>query len=172
MQALGPYSESLVAYLYDVRSVKSGEYKDKQIVVMHPAHIGRKPQNLDKYKVGEIYTLRVREKADSQWATAKFSDDTDQLDLIPYVQVEDDVRYPGEEVVRRWLQKACGVSAGEAEIDPQTTQITRRFSDRGEQKKEKGSSSALILFFPPLASVSSVSSVLKQHSTPRQTSPY
>ena len=48
LKTLGPYAESLVAYLYAVRSVRSGEYKEKQIVVMHPAHIGRKPQALDK----------------------------------------------------------------------------------------------------------------------------
>ena len=67
LKTLGVYTESLVAYLYDVRSVKSGEYKEKQIIVMHPAHIGHKPQALDKYKEGEVYTLRLRGLADTQW---------------------------------------------------------------------------------------------------------
>ncbi len=96
LKTLGVYTESLVAYLYDVRSVKTGEYTEKQIIVMHPAHIGHKPQNLEKYKEGEVYTLRLRGLADTQWATVKSSDETNQLDLLPYIQVEDDARYPGK----------------------------------------------------------------------------
>ena len=45
---------------------------------MHPAHIDLKGQPLDKYKEGEIYTLRVRELAGTQWETIKSSDQTDR----------------------------------------------------------------------------------------------
>ena len=96
VKTLLPYRESLVAYLYDVRSVRSGDYKEKQIVVMHPAHIDLKPQSLDKYKEGEIYTLRVRELAGTPWETIKSSDETNRIDLTPYIQVEDAARFPGK----------------------------------------------------------------------------
>ncbi len=96
VKTLLPYRESLVAYLYDVRSVRSGEYQEKQIVVMHPAHVDLKPQSLDKYKEGEVYTLRVRELTGTPWETIKSSDETNRIDLTPYIQVEDNARFPGK----------------------------------------------------------------------------
>ena len=94
VKALLPYRESLVAYLYDVRSVRVGDYKEKQIIVMHPAHIDLKPQALGKYKEGEIYTFRLRELAGTKWETIKSSDQTDRIDLTPYIQVDDNARFP------------------------------------------------------------------------------
>ncbi len=94
VKALLPYRESLVAYLYDVRSVKAGEYKEKQIIVMHPAHIDLKPQALGKYKEGEVYTFRLRELTGTQWETIKSSDETGRIDLTPYIQVDDNARFP------------------------------------------------------------------------------
>ncbi len=96
VKSLLPYRESLVAYLYDVRSVKSGEYPEKQMLVVHPAHIDLQPQALGKYKEGEIYTLRVRELAGTAWETVKTSDETNRIDLTPYIQVEDEGRFPGK----------------------------------------------------------------------------
>ena len=96
VKSLLPYRESLVAYLYDVRSVKSGEYPEKQILVMHPAHIDLQPQGLGKYKEGEVYTFRVRELAGTSWETIKTSDETNRIDLTPYLQVEDEARFPGK----------------------------------------------------------------------------
>ncbi len=96
VKALLPYRESLVAYLYDVRSVKSGDYAEKQILIMHPAHIDLQPQALGKYKEGEVYTFRVRELAGTAWETIKTSDETNRIDLTPYIQVEDEARYPGK----------------------------------------------------------------------------
>jgi hypothetical protein len=55
-----PYQEFLVGFLYDVEQVISGEYGEKQILVMHPAYIGLKPQSLDKFRVGKLYELQLR----------------------------------------------------------------------------------------------------------------
>ncbi len=49
IEQLLPYQESLVAYIYDVREVLQGEYKEKQILVMHPAHINLTSQTIEKY---------------------------------------------------------------------------------------------------------------------------
>src|ERR1700685_714309 len=89
-----PYLESLVAYIYDVREVLKGEYKEKQILVMHPAHIDLKPQLLDKFEVGKTYELHLHELENTMWTTIKSKDDSSRIDLIPYIQVEDEIRFP------------------------------------------------------------------------------
>ena len=89
-----PYRESLVAYIYDVREVLKGEYKEKQILVMHPAHIDLKPQLLDKFEVGKTYELHLHELENTMWTTIKSKDDSSRIDLIPYIQVEDEIRFP------------------------------------------------------------------------------
>ena len=89
-----PYRESLVAYIYDVREVLKGEYKEKQILVMHPAHIDLKPQLLDKFEVGKTYELHLHELENTMWTTIKSKDDSSRIDLIPYIQVEDETRFP------------------------------------------------------------------------------
>ena len=96
VKSLLPYRESLVAYLYDVRSVKSGDYAEKQILILHPAHIDLQPQALGKYKEGEVYTFRLRDLSGTAWETVKTSDETNRIDLTPYLQVEDEARYPGK----------------------------------------------------------------------------
>ncbi|MBV9488233.1 MAG: hypothetical protein JO069_00720, partial [Verrucomicrobia bacterium] len=89
-----PYQESLVAYVYDVVEVLSGEYKDKQILVMHPAHVGLKVQPLDRYVVAKTYTLHLHELEGTPWSTVKSSDESGRIDLVPYIQTEDEGRFP------------------------------------------------------------------------------
>ena len=89
-----PYRESLVAYIYDVREVLKGEYKEKQILVMHPAHIDLKTQRLDKFEIGKTYELHLHELENTMWTTIKCEDDSGRIDLIPYIQVEDEIRFP------------------------------------------------------------------------------
>jgi hypothetical protein len=93
---LVPYQESLVAYIYDIREVLKGEYKEKQILVMHPAHIGLKIQPLEKYEIGKIYELHLHELENTAWNTIKSQDDSGRKDLIPYIQVEDEFRFPAQ----------------------------------------------------------------------------
>src|SRR5205823_14067040 len=59
-EELLPYQEFLVGFVYDVEQVTAGEYSQKQILVMHPAYIGLKPQSLEKFRVGKIYELQLR----------------------------------------------------------------------------------------------------------------
>jgi hypothetical protein len=95
LKELMPYQESLVAYVYAVREVLAGQYDEKNILVMHPAHIGLKSQPLKNYKIGKDYKLRLRELETTQWSTVKTKDDTGAIDLTPYIQVEDDIRIMG-----------------------------------------------------------------------------
>jgi hypothetical protein len=91
-----PYQESLVAYIYDVQEVLKGKYKEKQILVMHPAHIGLEIQTLNKYEVGKSYDLHLHELEGTQWSTVKSRDDSDRIDLVPYIRVEDEIRFPAQ----------------------------------------------------------------------------
>jgi hypothetical protein len=85
-----------VAYVYDVREVLKGEYKEKQILVMHPAHIDLKTQLLDKYEIGKTYELHLHELENTVWTTIKSQDDSGRIDLNPYIQVEDEIKFPAQ----------------------------------------------------------------------------
>lgn len=93
-EQFAPYHESLVAYVYDVVKVVKGEYQEKEILVMHPAHIHRQPQSLSKYKIGDTYELRLRDVDETPWGAIKSSDKTERKDLIPFIQVADDRKLP------------------------------------------------------------------------------
>jgi hypothetical protein len=90
-----PYQESLVGYVYAIEDVLSGEYTDKEILVMHPAHIRLKEEQLDKYATGESYTLNLVDFEGSIWESIKRSDSTGRLELLPFIQKEDEARAPG-----------------------------------------------------------------------------
>jgi hypothetical protein len=94
LEQLLPYQESLVGYVYDVEKLVSGTYNEKQILVMHPAHIGLARQPLSKYRIGKTYKLHLRPLAGTVWETAKSRDDSNLSDLQPYIRVEDESRYP------------------------------------------------------------------------------
>jgi hypothetical protein len=91
-----PYQESMVGFVYDVRRVLAGSYDEKQILVMHPAYIGLKKQSLHKYRTGRTYKLRVRPLEATPWDTVKRRDESSRIDLQPYIQLQDEARYPGE----------------------------------------------------------------------------
>ena len=93
LQELLPYRESLVAYVYDVEKVLKGRYAEKQILVMLPAHIGGKEQRL-KYRIGKRYKLRLDPMEGTLWDTAKTRDESGQINLQPYLRVEDKKRHP------------------------------------------------------------------------------
>jgi len=93
-EELMPYQEFLVGFLYDVEKVLSGEYAEKQILVMHPAYIGLQSQPLDKFQVGKSYQLQLRPLDGSIWSTIKSKDDSGRIELEPYIRVQDEARYP------------------------------------------------------------------------------
>src|SRR4029077_2922174 len=74
-EELLPYQEFLVGFVYDVEEVTSGEYGEKQILVMHPAYIGLNPQSLEKFRVGKTYDMQLRPLDGSLWSTIKSKDD-------------------------------------------------------------------------------------------------
>ena len=89
-----PYQESLVGHVYSIEDVLSGEYQEKEILVMHPAHIKLKEEPLEKYAVGETYKLELVDFEGSVWESIKRSDSTGKLDLLPFIQKEDEARAP------------------------------------------------------------------------------
>lgn len=93
-EELMPYQEFLVGLLYDVEKVISGEYAEKQILVMHPAYIGLQPQSLGKFQIGRSYELQLRPLDGSIWNTIKSKDDSGRIELEPYIRVQDEARYP------------------------------------------------------------------------------
>ena len=93
-EELMPYQEFLVGLLYDVEQVISGQYGEKQILVMHPAYIGLQPQSLGKFRIGRSYELQLRTLDGSIWSTIKSKDDSGRIELEPYIRVQDEARYP------------------------------------------------------------------------------
>jgi hypothetical protein len=94
IEQVKPYPESLVSFVYNVQSIQHGDYTERQILVMRPAHIGLQPQPLYRYKVGKTYKLRLHELEGSAWRTIKAADDSGLINLIPYIEVDDEARLP------------------------------------------------------------------------------
>jgi len=94
---LMPYQEFLVGFVYDVEEVIAGQYGEKQILVMHPAYIGLRPQSLGKFRIGRSYELQLRTLDGSVWSTIKSKDDSGRIELEPYIRVQDEARYPKSE---------------------------------------------------------------------------
>jgi hypothetical protein len=90
-----PYQESLVTYVYEVVEVLKGSYTEKQVLVVHPAHIRLKAQSLDQYEIGKSYKLRLRHLEGTLWQTARGKDESGIINLELYIQIEDAARFPG-----------------------------------------------------------------------------
>src|SRR6266508_4113777 len=93
-EQLLPYQEFLVGFVYNVEQVIAGDYREKQILVMHPAYIGLHPQSLGKFRIGRSYELQLRGLVGSIWSTVKSKDDSGRIDLEPYIRIQDEARYP------------------------------------------------------------------------------
>lgn len=89
-----PYQEFLVGHLYEVTQVISGDYTEKQILVMHPAYIRLHEQKLGRWKIGKTYRLQLHELEKTVWKTAKSKDDSGLINLQPYIRVQDERRHP------------------------------------------------------------------------------
>ena len=94
VKKLLPYQESMVSYLYEVEQVVSGRYTEREIVVMHPAHIRLKPEPLDNYVIGDTFELELLDFDGSPWESIKRSEETGRLTLRPYIRKEDEARFP------------------------------------------------------------------------------
>lgn len=94
-EAFAPYGEFLVGYLYEVLEVKSGEYLDKQVLMLHPAYIKRVRQDLSHLKVGETYEVDISElEDDAIWSTTHRRDTVGPPELFPHMLIEDLGRHP------------------------------------------------------------------------------
>jgi hypothetical protein len=89
-----PYQEFLVGYVYEISRVIRGEYSESQILVMHPAYIGLKPQKLGRYRIGKTYKLQLHELEGTVWKTVKSKDDSGLINLQPYIRIQDEIRHP------------------------------------------------------------------------------
>ena len=88
-----PYREFLVGYLYEITRVIAGEYSESQILVMHPAYIGLRPQKL-RYKIGKNYRMQLHELEGTVWKTVKSKDDSGLINLLPYIRIQDEKKHP------------------------------------------------------------------------------
>ncbi len=94
LEKIIPYQESMVGFLYRVEQVVRGAYSQKDLLVMHPAHISQKPESLDKYVVGETYSMDLIEFEGSPWESIKRSEQTGRFELLPFIRKEDEARFP------------------------------------------------------------------------------
>ena len=94
LEKITPYQESTVSFLYRVEQVLSGVYSEKELLVIHPAHIAQKPEPLEKYTVGEVYRMDLIEFEGSPWEAIKRSEQTGRMELLPFIRKEDEARFP------------------------------------------------------------------------------
>lgn len=94
LEKITPYQESMVGFLYRVEQVVRGTYAEKDVLVMHPAHISQKPEPLEKYVVGETYSMDLVEFEGSPWESIKRSEQTGRFELLPFIRKEDEARFP------------------------------------------------------------------------------
>jgi hypothetical protein len=94
LEKIVPYQESMVGFLYRVEQVLSGAYAEKELLVMHPAHIAQKPEPLEKYAIGEVYPMDLIEFEGSPWEAIKRSEQTGRIELLPFIRKEDEARFP------------------------------------------------------------------------------
>ncbi len=94
LEKITPYQESMVGFLYRVEQVFGGAYPEKELLVMHPAHIAQKPEPLEKYTVGEVYSMDLIEFEGSPWEAIKRSEQTGRMELLPFIRKEDEARFP------------------------------------------------------------------------------
>ena len=94
LEKIAPYQESMVGFLYRVEQVLSGAYAEKELLVMHPAHIAQMPEPLEKYAIGEVYPMDLIEFEGSPWEAIKRSEQTGRIELLPFIRKEDEARFP------------------------------------------------------------------------------
>jgi hypothetical protein len=94
LEKIVPYQESMVGFLYRVEQVLSGAYAEKELLVMHPAHIAQIPEPLEKYAIGEVYPMDLIEFEGSPWEAIKRSEQTGRIELLPFIRKEDEARFP------------------------------------------------------------------------------
>jgi hypothetical protein len=81
-EGLGAYTGGLVAYVYEVHQVLSGEYSEKRVLVRHWAMLDRQIVAGFPRKTGEVYELEIEPvSAHPELGGERVMDDTTALDL-------------------------------------------------------------------------------------------
>ena len=77
-------SKELNAIPFDVPDVEFTHHQDKCTF----------DSLIEKYEIGRSYELHLRELERTLWATVKSEDDSSRIDLAPYIQIEDEAKFP------------------------------------------------------------------------------
>jgi hypothetical protein len=97
-KSFAPYGECMVAYLYEVIEVLSGQYEAKELLIYHPAYIKNAQQDLSKFRKKNELEVSVAElKDESLWATVTQNDEVGAADHTPYILCEDVNRHPNSD---------------------------------------------------------------------------
>ena len=90
-----PYGEFLVGYRYRILKKHQGEYREREILVMHPSYVKKTVRDLSAYKIGQSYELELVEIDDkSLWAAVNRQDSVGEFDMVPFIQVADEALHP------------------------------------------------------------------------------
>jgi hypothetical protein len=88
VEAIVPYTGSLVACMYEVQQVVSGEFKEKRILVNHWGLLNRQPVAGFPREVGKVYDLTVEKQSDHpELRGERVTDDTTAFDMEPWFDV-------------------------------------------------------------------------------------
>lgn len=89
-EGIDPYSNALVAYVYEVEEVLEGEFAEKQVLVKHWAMLGREPVLGFPYEIEKSYELVIERQSDHPYLQGeRVMDDTiDGLGLEPWLDVK------------------------------------------------------------------------------------
>lgn len=121
-ETFAPYQELLVGYRYEIEKVLNGKLEDQAVLVMHPAYIKLKPQNLGSYEIGKSYEFDLKMMDDrSLWGGIRTRDDTDSFDLMPYLITSDENRHPDAQ--KDMLKDAAATPPEPANVTPPKKQL-------------------------------------------------
>ena len=118
-ETFAPYQELLVGYRYEIEKVLGGKLEDQAVLVMHPAYIKLKPQDLSSYQIGKSYEFELKMMDDrSLWGGIRTRDDTDSFELMPYLLTKDENRHPDAKEDKPKREKATLPIADDTEKRP------------------------------------------------------
>lgn len=88
-EEIAPYRDSLVAFVYEVKSVERGEFQGSHFVVLHAAHIGGKRQPMLGYFLNQTRTFDLVPIDSTPYATLKAKEDPRYFELERFLTESD-----------------------------------------------------------------------------------
>lgn len=127
LQNIGEYHRALVAYLYEVGEVAQGDYKEKQIVVLHWVVMERKPLPGWPREVGQTYELKVQALVDHpELESERASNTTSGFALPAYFDISPPAIRPGSTEVQAPLSDVAAPSPANAGQTPDNSPDTSK----------------------------------------------